>query len=112
MAEFFVKRPIVAMVMSIIIVILGALALMKVPVAAFEVEGIREVIEHDVSGVIVPQYDVVALHDGAKKILSSPALSSAFAQRAFDHVHNEWDAVKMGADIKEIYEHAQKEVMK
>lgn len=87
-------------------------ALMKVPVAAFEVEGIREVIEHDVSGVIVPQYDVVALHDGAKKILSSPALSSAFAQRAFDHVHNEWDAVKMGADIKEIYEHAQKEVMK
>lgn len=35
MAEFFVRRPIVAMVLSIIIVILGGLALMKVPVAQY-----------------------------------------------------------------------------
>jgi hydrophobic/amphiphilic exporter-1 (mainly G- bacteria), HAE1 family len=35
MAEFFVKRPIVAMVISIIIIILGGLSLTKVPVAQY-----------------------------------------------------------------------------
>jgi HAE1 family hydrophobic/amphiphilic exporter-1 len=35
MAEFFVRRPIVAMVISILIVILGALALQNVPVAQY-----------------------------------------------------------------------------
>jgi HAE1 family hydrophobic/amphiphilic exporter-1 len=35
MAEFFVRRPIVAMVLSIIMVILGAVALQKVPVAQY-----------------------------------------------------------------------------
>ena len=35
MAEFFVRRPIVAMVLSIIIVILGGLSLLKVPVAQY-----------------------------------------------------------------------------
>lgn len=87
-------------------------ALMKVPVAAFDVEGIREVIEHDVSGIVVPQYDVRALYEGAKRILASPALGLTFAERAFAHVHNEWDAGKMGADLQEIYHQAQKEIIK
>jgi glycosyltransferase involved in cell wall biosynthesis len=83
-------------------------ALMKVPVAAFEVEGIREVIENEVSGIIVPQYDINALYDGAKKILNSPQLAETFAGKAFQHVRNEWDAMKMGTAIKQIYEAVQK----
>lgn len=87
-------------------------ALMKVPVAAFEVEGIREVIEHEVSGIVVPQYDVKALYEGAKKILGCSRVGQGFAERAFAHVHNEWDAEKMGTDLNEIYSQAQKAILK
>jgi glycosyltransferase involved in cell wall biosynthesis len=83
-------------------------ALMKVPVAAFEVEGIREVIEHDVSGIVVPQYDVDALYEGAKHILSDERLSNCFKEKAFNHVEHEWDAAKMGEDLRKVYQQAEK----
>jgi glycosyltransferase involved in cell wall biosynthesis len=87
-------------------------ALMKVPVAAFEVEGIREVIEHNVSGIIVPQYDLAALYEGAKRILADEALACRFKERAFLHVQHEWDAAKMGEDLRRIYRDAEKQIHK
>jgi glycosyltransferase involved in cell wall biosynthesis len=86
-------------------------ALMKLPVAAFDVEGIREVIEHDVSGMIVPQYNVDALYEAAKKILSDKQLSEKFAQKAFEHVKHEWDARKMADDLRKVYGDAEKIIM-
>ncbi len=83
-------------------------ALMKIPVAAFEVEGIREVIQHGISGVIVPQYDVNALYEGAKNILMDEKLSSQFVQRAFHHVKHEWDSKKMTDDLRQVYKNAEK----
>jgi glycosyltransferase EpsD len=87
-------------------------ALMKVPVAAFEVEGIREVIEHNVSGIIVPQYDVEALYEGAKRILGNENLANCFSERAFHHVQHEWDAAKMGEDLRKVYQQAEKKIRK
>ena len=87
-------------------------ALMKVPVAAFEVEGIREVIEHNASGIIVPQYDVDALYEGAKKILGDDNLAICFREKAFGHVEHEWDAVKMGEDLRKVYQDAEKKIRK
>jgi glycosyltransferase involved in cell wall biosynthesis len=83
-------------------------ALMKVPVAAFEVEGIREVIEHDVSGIIVPQYQVDALYEGARRILADETLANRFREKAFRHVEHEWDATKMGEDLRKVYQQAEK----
>jgi glycosyltransferase involved in cell wall biosynthesis len=87
-------------------------ALMKLPVAAFEVEGIREVIEHNVSGVIVPQYDVDALYEGARRILADDTLASCFKEKAFRHVEHEWDAAKMGEDLRKVYQDAEKKIRK
>ena len=87
-------------------------ALMRVPVAAFEVEGIREVIEHNVSGVIVPQYDLDALYEGAKRILSDEKLANCFKEKAFAHVEHEWDATKMGEDLRKVYQDAEKRIRK
>jgi glycosyltransferase involved in cell wall biosynthesis len=87
-------------------------ALMKVPVAAFEVEGIREVIEDNVSGIIVPQYDVEALYKGARRILSDENLANSFREQAFNHVEHEWDAAKMGKDLRAVYEQAEKRIHK
>jgi len=87
-------------------------ALMKVPVAAFEVEGIREVIEHNASGIIVPQYDVDALYEGAKRILGDEKLADCFKEKAFSHVEHEWDAAKMGEDLRKVYQDAGKKIHK
>jgi glycosyltransferase involved in cell wall biosynthesis len=87
-------------------------ALMKVPVAAFEVEGIREVIHHNLSGTIVPQYDVEGLYEGAKRILSDDELATSFRQKAFNHVEHEWDAAKMGEDLRKVYQEAEKKIRK
>ena len=85
---------------------------MKVPVAAFEVEGIREVIEHNVSGVVVPQYDVDALYQGAKNILTDGKLAGCFKEKAFAHVQHEWDVTKMGEDLRKVYQDAEKRIRK
>lgn len=85
-------------------------ALMKVPVAAFEVEGIREVIEDGQSGIIVKQYDEEALYAGAKKILADPSLAREFVQRAFSHTEHEWDAEKMAVDLRRVYGDAEKKI--
>jgi glycosyltransferase involved in cell wall biosynthesis len=87
-------------------------ALMKIPVAAFEVEGISEVIEHNVSGIVVPQYNVEALYKGAKRILDDEKLAHCFKEKAFKHVEHEWDAAKMGEDLHKIYQDAEKKIRK
>ncbi|MFL5774280.1 MAG: glycosyltransferase, partial [Flavisolibacter sp.] len=87
-------------------------ALMKVAVAAFEVEGIREVIEDQVSGFIVDQYDVDALYNGARKLLADAQLSQKFTEKAFQHVEHEWDAVKMGEELRKVYQDADKKIRK
>ena len=83
-------------------------ALMKVPIAAFEVEGIREVIEHDQWGIIAPQYDIDGLYQGAKKVLNNQALSDNFVQKAFAHAEHEWDVEKMAKDLQIVYQNAAK----
>jgi glycosyltransferase involved in cell wall biosynthesis len=87
-------------------------ALMKVPVAAFEVEGIREVIEDGESGFIVAQYDEEGLYQKAKKILGDKSLAGQFAQKAYTHVAEEWDSHKMGVDLRKVYQDAEKKIRK
>ena len=87
-------------------------ALMKVPVAAFEVEGIREVIEYNQWGIIVPQYDVKGLYEGARRILADKKLADEFAKLAFNHVEHEWDATKMAIDLRKVYSDAEKKIRK
>jgi len=87
-------------------------ALMKVAVSAFEVEGIREVIEDKISGFIVKQYDVDGLYNGARTILANTELAHSFTERAFHHLEDEWDSVKMAEDLRKIYQDVEKQILK
>ena len=78
-------------------------ALMKVPTACFEVEGIHEIINNGESGFIVPQYDVEALTDKINVLLSSDDLRSEFGQKAHDHAMARWDYNVMNAQLKDLY---------
>lgn len=81
-------------------------ALMKVPIVAFEVEGIKEVISHEKSGFIVNQYDVNALTFHAQKLLSNAQLKREFTEKAFDHVIKNWDSNLMAVQLRDVYNRA------
>ena len=78
-------------------------SLMKVPIVAFEVEGIREVITHEQSGYIVKQYDVESLTFYAEKLLSNIDLRKEFVEKAFNHVIKNWDSNFMAIQLREVY---------
>lgn len=56
-------------------------AYLGVPVVATDVGGTREVIEHGVSGWLVPAGSDAALADGIRKFLAEPAAFNAMAER-------------------------------
>ena len=78
-------------------------SLMKVPIVAFEVEGIREVITHESSGYIVKQYDVEALTFYARKLLMEANLRKEFTQKSYQHVVKNWDSNLMAVQLREVY---------
>lgn len=53
-----------------------------VPVVATRVGGIPEVVEHDVSGLLVPRSDPTALADALRRLLDAPALAERLAEGA------------------------------
>ncbi|HWZ21251.1 MAG TPA: glycosyltransferase, partial [Cytophagaceae bacterium] len=79
-------------------------SLMKVPIVAFEVEGIREVITNEHSGYIVKQYDVEALTFCARKLLTDTNLRKEFTQNSYNHVIKNWDSNLMAIQLREVYE--------
>lgn len=78
-------------------------SLMRVPVVAFEVEGIREIIEDTVSGFIVRQYDIDALTTRAIELLRDETLRRQFTERVFQHVRQGWDGELMAEQLQSIY---------
>jgi glycosyltransferase involved in cell wall biosynthesis len=76
---------------------------MKIPVVAFEVEGIREIITDKVSGFIVKQYDIDELTANALKLLGNSELRKEFGERSFNHVKSHWDANVMADELRKIY---------
>ena len=78
-------------------------SLIKVATVAFEVEGIREVIENEKSGFIVPQYDVKSLTEKIKMLVEDKEKRNLFAERAYQHVMHDWDSKVMIQQLREIY---------
>jgi glycosyltransferase involved in cell wall biosynthesis len=78
-------------------------SLMKIPVVAFEVEGIREIITDKVSGFIVKQYDTDMLTARAKVLLEDASLRKEFGESSYAHVKSQWDANVMANELRKIY---------
>lgn len=78
-------------------------SLCGLPTAAFEVEGIREIITDGESGFVVPQHDVPALGERLERLVAQPELRTQLAQRAKAHATQNWDYRTMVARLDEIY---------
>jgi glycosyltransferase involved in cell wall biosynthesis len=75
----------------------------KVPTAAFDVEGLKEIITDGESGFIVPQGNTAALTSKIKLLIDAPELRTKFGDSGFEHVCRSWDAGIMVNELRELY---------
>ncbi|MBD3335142.1 MAG: glycosyltransferase [Candidatus Eisenbacteria bacterium] len=78
-------------------------ALCGVPTVAFEVEGIREIINHGVSGAVVPRYDVDALCRRVEELLEDHGKRRRYAAAAGKAAVEGWDHRRMVSDLRALY---------
>ena len=84
-------------------VLLEAMALER-PVVATEVDGIPEVVENGVSGLLVPAGDSQALSTAILQLLNAPALAARMGKAGHARVHESFDARAVAKLYEALYE--------
>ncbi|MCS6922781.1 MAG: glycosyltransferase [Fimbriimonadales bacterium] len=74
------------------------------PVVATAVGGVPELVEHGVSGLLVPNEDEDALVQALQRLVDDPALRQAMGARARAHAQERFDARAMTRAYEALYE--------
>jgi glycosyltransferase involved in cell wall biosynthesis len=74
------------------------------PVIASRVGGLPEVVEDEVTGLLIPPRDAAALARALTRLLGDPAWAKALGDRARRHVRENFSLERLGREINEIYE--------
>jgi glycosyltransferase involved in cell wall biosynthesis len=83
-------------------VVLEAMA-MSIPVVSRDVGGIPELIEHGVTGLLVPSADEYALASTCTSVLRDGALRQRLTRTARELVHVNYSAERNAADVVKLY---------
>jgi colanic acid/amylovoran biosynthesis glycosyltransferase len=86
-------------------VLIEAMAL-KVPVIATDVTGIPELVEHERTGLLVPQHDPDAIAAAIERLLADRAAADALAANARRLVEREFDLRRNAARLRGLLEEA------
>ncbi len=76
------------------------------PVVATAVNGIPEVVEHDVTGLLVPPEDVGALAQAIGTVLDDPTLADRLAQAGRGRIQPDHDLAAVAATMAGLYRRA------
>lgn len=74
------------------------------PGVAFDVEGVNDLIEHGVTGLIVKPLDVNDLRDSISRILQDPQLATTMGEKAQTHVINRFTWEEAARGYSQYYE--------
>ena len=77
---------------------------MGTPVAAFDVDGVGEVVRHEETGLLVPAEDTDALAAAIERLADDPALRKKLGENGQRIVRETFSAEEMARKIEEIYE--------
>jgi len=87
------------------IAILEAMALGK-PIVATNVGGIPEEIDHEISGLLVPPCDSLALADSLRQLLRSPVYAEQLGLAAREKYHRQFTSKQMVGSFIKLYNQA------
>jgi glycosyltransferase involved in cell wall biosynthesis len=73
------------------------------PVVATDVGGVRELIEHEKTGFLVPSGDIVGLEKYCKILTNNPDLRSQMGQNGKDFIKGNYSSEKMVREFEEIF---------
>ncbi len=77
---------------------------MGVPVAAYDIPGIDQLIEHQVTGLLAPFGDKQALETCWRQLLGDAALSKRIALAANDRINQRYSAARMAKEYTDLYQ--------
>ncbi len=83
-------------------VVLEAL-LHRVPVIATDISGIPELIENDVTGILVPERNPTALADAVRRLAADREFALALAERGRDRVRGQFDPERNHRHVFDLY---------
>ena len=79
-------------------------AAMGLPVVATDIRGCRQVVEHEVTGLLVPARNAAALTDAVARLAADPGLRSAMGSAAVSKAKRDFDQRQVIATTLAVYE--------
>jgi glycosyltransferase involved in cell wall biosynthesis len=79
-------------------------AAMGLPVVATDIRGCRQVVEHGVTGLLVPPRDAAALTDAVAQLAGEPALRTSMGRAAVSKAQRDFDQRQVIAKTLAVYE--------
>jgi glycosyltransferase involved in cell wall biosynthesis len=79
----------------------GAIA--RLPLVATNVPGCREVVQHELTGYLVPVRDAVALADAISRLVRDPELRDSMGRAAREDIENRFSVEKVMKQTLEVY---------
>jgi glycosyltransferase involved in cell wall biosynthesis len=74
-----------------------------VPVVGTDIEGIRVLIKHEETGLLVPPGNPIELAEGINRILNAPELAAKLAAAGRKLIEEKFSAAKMAAQYEDLY---------
>lgn len=71
-----------------------------VPVIAFDIGGIREIVKHEVTGLLVPPEDIDALHAGVSRVLADAELHQRLSVASLEYAKAHFDESRTNRTIE------------
>ena len=85
-------------------VLLEAAACSK-PIISTNVPGCKEIVRHEVNGLLIPPKDEVALAEAIRRLLDNPEFSRQLGKNGREIVQNEFSEALVVEKTFEVYEH-------
>jgi glycosyltransferase involved in cell wall biosynthesis len=75
-----------------------------VPVVASEIGGLSEIVTHELTGLLVPSGDAMALSAACKRLVDDPDLKDAIVRAAREMVFERYSINSIGKQWMEMYQ--------
>ncbi len=77
---------------------------LEVPVVAYDIPGVNQLVQHEKTGLLAAFGDTRALANRCERVLSESKLSKTLAAKGREHIHKHFSANRMAREYEEMYQ--------